>query len=148
MIFLFNNILPLYVAIYLHACPIGVNLITEVVEVSLNKEIGARLRIIRGERTQEEFVSELDMLSGMTRSHYSMIEIGKRAPSLKLLDMISNTEFISYDYLFGISDYPIDSYDSKFQQLIEIWYYIDEKEKKQLLNYANKIGRKKAKNGN
>lgn len=116
--------------------------------VSLNKEIGARLRKIRGERTQEKFVSELDMTSGMTRSHYSMIEIGKRSPSLNFLEVVSINESVSQDYLFGISDYPIDSYDSKFQQLMEIWYYLDEKEKKQMLNYANKIGRKKAKNGN
>lgn len=110
--------------------------------MSLNEEIGNRLRKIRGERTQEKFVETLDMLSGKSRSYYSMVEIGKRSANLKLLDMISDKENVSYDYLFGLVDSRIDIHDPWYHQLLESWSVATSKQKKMILDYANQIVKK------
>lgn len=69
--------------------------------MDLYKDIGNRLRKIRGKRTQQKFIEKLDLIGGISRSTYSMVEIGKRPASLRLLDMVSEQEHVSYDYLFG-----------------------------------------------
>lgn len=113
--------------------------------MTLNGDIGNRLRKIRGERTQAKFVEKLDMLSGKSRSYYSMVEIGKRPASLKLLDMISDRERVSYDYIFGVVDSRIDICDVRYHQLLEKWSVATDKQKDLMLKYANTIVKKEGK---
>lgn len=93
----------------------------EVIPVALNEDVGNRLRKIRGKRTQSKFVEKLDLLSGKSRSYYSMVEIGKHPANLKLIDMISEKEHVSYDYIFGVVDCRVDIYDPRYHQLLENW---------------------------
>ncbi len=116
--------------------------------MDLYKDIGNRLRKIRGKRTQKKFVKELDLMCGMSRSYYSMIEIGKRPASLKLLDMIAEQEHVSYDYIFGVVDSRINIHDEKYHQILEIWSVASDKEKEQILKYAKKTVIKERKNVN
>lgn len=111
----------------------------EVIQVALNEDIGNRLRKIRGKRTQVKFVEQLDMFTSNSRSYYSMVEIGKRAPNLKLLDMISDKENVSYDYIFGVVDNRADIHDPRYHQLLEAWCNVDDNRKDQILAHANKI---------
>lgn len=105
--------------------------------MDLNRKIGNRLRIIRKEkkRTQDKFVKDLDMLSKMSRSYYSMVEVGKRPASLSLLDMVSYKESVSYDYICGIVDSRVDVNESKYHQLLGQWSKATEAQKK-ILQYA------------
>jgi len=107
--------------------------------VALNEDIGNRLRKIRGKRTQAKFVEQLDMFTSNSRSYYSMVEIGRRVPNLKLLDMISDKENVSYDYIFGVVDNRADIRDPRYHQLLEIWCNVDDYRKDQILAHANKI---------
>lgn len=109
--------------------------------MGLNEDIGNRLRVIRKgkKQTQEKFIKDLDMLSNMSRSYYSMIEIGKREASLPLLDMISDREAISYDYLCGIVDSRVDIKDPKYHQLLEQWSIATEGQKEKILKYAVRV---------
>lgn len=70
--------------------------------MSLNKDIGNRLRKIRGKITQQKSVEKLDLLGEMSRSYYIMVEIGRRPASLHLLDMISGQKSVSYDYILAL----------------------------------------------
>lgn len=89
--------------------------------MSLNKDIGNRFRKIRGKITQQKSVEKLDLLGEMSRSYYSMVEIGMRPASLHLLDMISGQKNVSYDYIFGIVNSRVNIYDPKYHQLLEQW---------------------------
>ncbi len=111
--------------------------------MGLYEDIGNRLRKVRGKRTQEQFVKELDLLKGMKRSSYSMVEIGKRPASLLLLDMISAQENVSLDYLFKRVDSRVDIYEGKYHQLLSVWCVATDKEKELILQHANKIIRGK-----
>ena len=115
---------------------------TEVIIMGLNNDIGNRLREIRGKRTQEKFIEELDMLSGFSRSYYSMVEIGERSASLKLLDTISDKEHVSYDYMVGIVDSRVDIYDPRYHQLLEQWSNASDKQKNLILRYTNQVVKK------
>lgn len=107
--------------------------------MGLNNDIGNRLREIRGKRTQAKFVEQLDLLKSMSRSYYSMIELGERPASLRLLDMVSDKEAVSYDYIFGIVDSRVDIHDPRYHQLLELWSGFSEKEKESLLKHANRL---------
>lgn len=112
--------------------------------MELDKEIGSRLRIIRKEKkqTQEKFVKELDMLDKMSRSYYSMVEIGKRSASLPLLEMVSYTESVSYDYICGIVDSRVDISVPEYHQLLEQWSKATEAQRKKILQYAVELIKK------
>lgn len=110
--------------------------------LGLYKDIGDRLRKIRGKQTQERFVSKLDLVGGLTRSNYSMVEIGKRPASLKLLDMISEQEDVSYDYIFGTVDQRVSIHDVRYHQLLECWSLVSDKDKDMILQYAKRIVKK------
>lgn len=106
--------------------------------MDLNQNIGNRLRLIRKEKnkTQDKFVKDLDMMNKMSRSYYSMVELGKRPASLSLLDMISFKESVSYDYMCGIVDSRVDIYDPQYHQLLEQWSNASDAQKKKILRYA------------
>ncbi len=110
--------------------------------LGLYKDIGDRLKIIRGDQTQERFVKNLDLIGGFTRSNYSMIEIGKRPASLKLLDMITEQEDVSYDYIFNLVDYRVSIHDVRYHQLLECWSLVSDKDKDLILQYAKRIVKK------
>lgn len=107
----------------------------------LNLTIGNQLRKLRGSRTQKKYVDSLDLLSSMSRSYYSMIEVGERPASLELLDMVASEESVSYDFLFGIHDNKFNPTDYKYQELINLWTSIDERKKNIVLNYIKKIAK-------
>ncbi len=116
--------------------------------MGLYEDIGSRLRTIRGKRTQEQFVEELDLLKGMKRSSYSMIEIGKRPANLFLLDMVSAQEDVSLDYIFGKVDCRVNLYEERYHQLLSAWSDATNKEKDLILQYANQVIRRRKKDVN
>lgn len=104
--------------------------------------IGKRLREIRGNRSQKKFVDELDLIKGMSRSQYSMVEIGQRPASLNLLDMVSEQENVSYDYLVGRINSRVDISQREYHELLEIWSLANNSQKEKILKYADKLVRK------
>lgn len=107
--------------------------------MDLYKDIGNRLRKIRGKRTQQKFIEKLDLIGGISRSYYSMVEIGKRPASLRLLDMVSEQEHVSYDYLVGVVDSRVNIHEPQYHQLLEKWSIATDKQKELILEYANRI---------
>lgn len=106
--------------------------------MELNTMVGERLRKIRGKRTQKKFVDEMDLIKGLSRSSYSMIEIGKRQAQLNLLDMVCCHEKVSCDYIMGIVDTRV-TIDDKYVELLDTWYRANEKQKQKILKNAKKI---------
>lgn len=107
--------------------------------MALNEEIGNRLRKIRGKLTQQKFVEKLDMLNVKSRSYYSMVELGKRPANLRLLDMISDKESVSYDYIFGVVDHRVDIHDPRYHQFLENWSKATNKQRDLILKNTNQI---------
>lgn len=69
---------------------------TESVENGLDrKDIGLRIRAIRGERSQKEFAN----LTGATQSYISDLERGKCFPSVTFLALLSQISGRSYDWI-------------------------------------------------
>ena len=116
--------------------------------MDLYKDIGNRLRKIRGKRTQQKFIEKLDMIGRISRSTHSMVEIGERPASLRLLDMVSEQEHVSYDYLFGLVDSRVNIHDPQYHQLLEKWSEATDKQRELILQYANRIVIKEEKNVN
>ena len=116
--------------------------------MDLYKDIGNRLRKIRGKRTQQRFIEKLDLIGGISRSAYSMVEIGERPASLRLLDMVSEMEHVSYDYLFGVVDSRVNIHEPQYHQLLEKWSIATDEQKELILKYANRIVIKEEKNAN
>lgn len=116
--------------------------------MDLYKDIGNRLRKIRGKRTQQRFIEKLDLIGGISRSYYSMVEIGKRPASLRLLDMVSEQEHVSYDYIFGVVDSKVNIHEPQYHQLLEKWSMATDKQKELILQYVNKVVIKEERNVN
>ncbi len=64
--------------------------------------LAQRLRLLRGDRSQREVAEALKV----TRSAYSMYEIGERAPDEALLVRIADYFGVTTDYLLGRTQDP------------------------------------------
>ena len=64
-------------------------------EAEIRERIGARLRQLRGERTQADLAKEL----GVSASYISAVEVGASKPSLELLMALSERYGVSIDWL-------------------------------------------------
>lgn len=62
---------------------------------ALKKEIGQRVRHIRGSRTQEDFAA----LVGVTRANLASVETGRSFPGLLFLVNLAHTCAVSLDWL-------------------------------------------------
>lgn len=61
------------------------------------KDIGLRIRTIRGERTQKEFAE----FTGTTQSYISDLERGKCFPSVSFLELLVKISGRSYDWILA-----------------------------------------------
>ena len=59
--------------------------------------IGDRMKILRGNRTQEDIAN----LIGVSRSRYSHYENGRSEPDLAMLEKLADSYQVSIDYLLG-----------------------------------------------
>ena len=94
------------------------------------------------------YYKQMDLIGGISRSTYSMVEIGERPASLRLLDIVSELEHVSYDYLFGVVDSRVNIHEPQYHQLIEKWSVATDRQKELILQCASRIVIKEEKNAN
>lgn len=66
------------------------------------EDLGDRIKLIRGKRTQDAFASSI----GIDRTTLSAYERGRREPDLKTLLVIANIGHVSLDWLAGRQNTP------------------------------------------
>ncbi|CVK18420.1 helix-turn-helix domain-containing protein [Sporomusa sphaeroides] len=66
------------------------------------EHLGSRIRLVRGERTQDDFASSI----GVDRTTLSAYERGRREPDLKTLLIIAQFGRVSLDWLAGRHSNP------------------------------------------
>lgn len=66
------------------------------------QELGSRIRLIRGDRSQKEFAR----IMKCTQSHLSALELGKSSPSVDFLNRLAVVSGRSYNWLLTGDEMP------------------------------------------
>ncbi|MDC2867540.1 helix-turn-helix domain-containing protein [Bacillus sp. BP-3] len=93
----------------------------------MENAIGKRVKEIRAElkMSQSQFAESI----GVSKSLISLIELGRKNPSIETINKIANKGNVSIDYVMGLSDNKNIEENQSSGVMLELQHYINKVEK-------------------